>query len=692
MRSSLALAGYLLAANIAAIMSAQTTPPKTHQENFSESFHGQRIIDPYHWLENSSSKATREWIDAQNRYSQAVLNSLPAHATIFAQLSRMLRHDRVDLPMLRNGYYYFGKQAAEQDLQCFYRRKATGGPDELLIDPHPLSKDHTISTSTFDVSDDGKLIAYGVRQGGQDETDLRILDVGSRRDLPDHLPSALYTGFAFNKDGRGFYYSVGIRDKGKRVYHHVIGSDPSRDSEAFGKGFGSDAWIEPTVSENGRYLLITVQHGWAKGDLYIQDLQANGPIRPIVTGSDAKFDPAFCGDFLIVRTNLKSPKYRILRIDLHKPAQENWREIVPASHDSIEAFSVVGGKLFVRYLHDVVSRIKSFSVDGVFIGDVSFPDMGAGGLYGRADQREGVLYFSSYTLPYSIYLYDTSNGERKLWYRDNVPFQKERFETKQIWYPSKDGTRIPMFIVHRKDLQIHGDTPTILYGYGGFDVSITPFFNPSAAWWIEHGGIYAVANLRGGGEFGEEWHRAGMLERKQNVFDDFIAGAEWLIANKYTNSRRLGIWGGSNGGLLVAAALTQRPELYRAVICWHPDLDMVRYYKYTKNNNPPALLEYGDASDAKQFRFLYAYSPYERVRPGTKYPAVLLESGDADTRVPPEQARKMTARLQNATSSNLPVLLIYNTKAGHAGGEPLKQVIQDSTSELSFLAWQLGLN
>jgi prolyl oligopeptidase len=670
---------------------AQRVPPAAPEDNFRESFHGVDIIDPYHWLEDSASSATRKWIEEQNSYAHGMLDAQPIRASIVQRLTEMMRHDKVGSPLQRNGYYYFEKRRADQEQWSFYRRKATGGPEELLIDPDPLSPDHTASISMFDVSDDGAMVAYGVRHGGEDETELRILDVAHHRDLKDHLPKALYTGFAFKKDGSGFFYAVGHRDIGKRLYYHAVGSDPGTDVEVFGKGYGVDTWISPLVSETGRYLLIVVQRGWTNGELYFRDLDTSGPVRPLVTGLDAKFNPSFAGDSLIVQTDWKAPKSRILKIDLKNPAQEKWREIVPAGDDSIEDSAVIGGKLFVGYLHNVVSRINIFSLEGQPLGEVPLPGLGSGGIFGRADQKEGIFYFSSYTVPYSIYRYDTQTGKQTLWYRDSVPFESDRFEVQQVWYPSKDGTRIPMFLMHRKDLKPDGSTPTILYGYGGFNVSLTPFFSSSAAWWIEHGGLYAVANLRGGGEYGERWHRAGMLEKKQNVFDDFIAGAEWLVREKYTNSKKLAIWGGSNGGLLVAAALTQRPDLYQAVVCWHPDLDMIRYYKYTKNNNPPALLEYGNAGDPNEFKFLYAYSPYEHVRRGTNYPAVLLESGDADTRVPPEQARKMTARLQAATASARPILLLYDTKAGHAGGEPLTQQVEDSASELTFVAWQLDL-
>ncbi|HTT63690.1 MAG TPA: prolyl oligopeptidase family serine peptidase [Bryobacteraceae bacterium] len=669
---------------------AQVKPPVTRQDNVSETFHGVKIVDPYHWLEDSSGAATRAWIDRENAYAHALLDHQPVRAGITKRLTEMLRHDAMGGPVLRGGYYFFEKRGAEQELWSIYRRKASGGPDELLLDPAPLSADHRTSIGMEDVSEDGNLLAYSVRHGGEDETEIHIFDVRQRRDVGKPFPRALYLGFAWKTDASGFYYTIGKRDAGKRLYYHALASTGA-DREVFGEGFGPDTWIAPVTSENGRYLLIVVQHGWAKGELYYQDLPGGGPPRPLVTGIDARFDPAFAGDFLLVQTNWKAPKSRILKIDLRDPAPAKWREAVPESDDAIESFAVIGGKLFVDRLHNVTSRIAIYSLDGAPLGEVPLPGPGSGGIYGRSDQDEGLLSFASYTTPYSLYRYSASSGKRTLWYRDAVPFESDRFETEQIWYRSKDGTRIPMFLIHRKGLRPDGQTPTILYGYGGFNVSITPSFSANAAWWIEHGGLYAVANIRGGGEFGEAWHRAGMLDKKQNVFDDFIAAAEWLIRNKYTNPRKLAIWGGSNGGLLVAAALTQRPDLYRAVVCWHPDLDMVRYYKYTKDNNPPALLEYGNAADPQQFKYLYAYSPYEHVRPGTKYPAVLITSGDADTRVPPEQARKMTARLQAATGSERPVMILYDTKAGHSGGTPLSKVIEDSSLELTFVAWQLGV-
>ena len=360
--------------------------------------------------------------------------------------------------------------------------------------------------------------------------------------------------------------------------------------------------------------------------------------------------------------------------------------------DAIQEISLAGGRLFVHYLHDVSSRIEAFEPDGKPLGPVRLPGLGtAGAPSGKWRSHEAFYQFASFTVPRTTYTYDTASGESSLWARDVAPLDPERFEVRQVWYQSKDATRIPMFLVYRKGLSMDGNRPTLLYGYGGFDVSIAPSFNPTAVWWAEQGGVYAVANIRGGGEFGEDWHRAGMLGAKQNVFDDFLAAADWLVANHYTKPARLAIRGGSNGGLLVAAALTQRPELFAAVLCEYPDLDMIRYPLFD-NNNPPALLEYGDARVAEQFRFLNAYSPYQKVSKGVAYPAVLLTSGDQDTRVPPLQARKMTAVLQWATSSGRPVALLYDTRSGHAGGKPFAKVVEDLSMEAAFLTWQLGMD
>jgi prolyl oligopeptidase len=683
----------VITASLLPMAFAQTQAPKappTRQDNFREVIHGVEIIDPYRWLEDQESPETRQWIDAQNRFTHGLLDGLPSRPLIQRRLTELMRVDMVTAPAERGGRYFLYKKRAEDNLWILYMRRELKGQDEVLINPHTLSPDHTTSIGLESISGDGRLIVYNIRRGGEDETELRVMDVDNRKDLPDRLPRALYRGVSFKKDGSGFYYNFQRREVGLRVFYHAIGTDSSKDVEVFGKGYGPDKWVSASVSEDGRYLLFNVQHGWAKNEVYVQEI-AGGPIKTIVNDIDAHFYAWFAGDQLIMQTDWQAPKNRILAVDLKTPARDKWREIVPAASDAIQGYTLAGGKLFLHYLHNVTSRIKVFSIDGKPLGEVPLPGLGsASGLAGRWSSNEAFFSFGSYVLPYSTYRYDVSTGKTELWTQPKVPFKSGEFEVNQVWYPSKDGTKIPMFLVHKKGLKPNGKLPTLLYGYGGFNLSLTPRFNHSAAVWAEQGGLYAVANLRGGGEFGEEWHRAGMLDKKQNVFDDFIAAAEWLIKNDYTNPSRLAIQGGSNGGLLVGAALTQRPELYQAVLCEFPDLDMIGYYRF-KNNNPPALLEYGNASDPAQFKFLYAYSPYQKVKPDTKYPAVLLTTGDADTRVPPLQARKMAARLQAASSSGRPVLLLYDTKAGHAGGRPLGKVIEDLSLQMAFLFWQLGM-
>jgi prolyl oligopeptidase len=664
-------------------------PPATRVDNFREVMHGVEIIDPYRWLEEQDSPETRAWIDAQNKYTHSLLDELPSRPLIQKRLSELLRVDSVSPPFEWGGRYFLYKKRAADDLSILYVRQGLNGKDEVLIDPHTLSTDYTTDIGLQDASNDGKLIIYSIRRGGQDETELRVMDVDKRKDV-DQLPNALYRGVSMKTDGSGFYYNLQRRDTGIRVFYHAIGTDQLKDVEVFGKGYGPDKWIGASVSEDGKYLLFGVSHGWTRNEVYVQKLP-DGPIQTIVNDIPAHFNGWFAGDKLVMQTDWQAPNQRIMVVDLNDPAREKWREIIPEGRDAIAGFTLAGDKLFVTYLHNVTTQIKIFNLDGKALGEVSLPGLGSAGLGGRWGSNEAFFSFRSFVTPQTIYRYDVKTGKSELWAQPKVPFKSDDFEVKQVWYSSKDGTKVPMFLVHKKGLQPDGKLPVLLYGYGGFNVSQTPRFSSSAAIWVEQGGVYALANIRGGGEFGEAWHKAGMLDKKQNVFDDFIAAAEWLIKNNYTNPSRLAIQGGSNGGLLVGAAFTQRPDLYQAVLCQFPDLDMVGFYRF-KNNNPPALLEYGNASIPEQFKYLYAYSPYQKVKPGEKYPAVLFTTGDQDTRVPPLQARKMTARLQAASTSGKPILLLYDTKAGHAGGRPLSKIIEDVSLELSFLFWQLKMD
>jgi prolyl oligopeptidase len=683
------LLAILVISATSAVRAQVPKPPATRVDNFREVMHGVEIIDPYRWLEEQDSPETRAWIDAQNKYTHSLLDELPSRPLIQKRLSELLRVDSVSPPFEWGGRYFLYKKRAADDLSILYVRQGLNGKDEVLIDPHTLSTDYTTDIGLQDASNDGKLIIYSIRRGGQDETELRVMDVDKRKDV-DQLPNALYRGVSMKTDGSGFYHNLQRRDTGIRVFYHAIGTDRSKDVEVFGKGYGPDKWIGASVSEDGKYLLFGVSHGWTRNEVYVQKLP-DGPIQTIVNDIPAHFNGWFAGDKLVMQTDWQAPNQRIMVVDLNDPAREKWREIIPEGRDAIAGFTLAGDKLFVTYLHNVTTQIKIFNLDGKALGEVSLPGLGSAGLGGRWGSNEAFFSFRSFVTPQTIYRYDVKTGKSELWAQPKVPFKSDDFGVRQVWYSSKDGTKVPMFLVHKKGLQPDGKLPVLLYGYGGFNVSQTPRFSSSAAIWVEQGGVYALANIRGGGEFGEAWHKAGMLDKKQNVFDDFIAAAEWLIKNNYTNPSRLAIQGGSNGGLLVGAAFTQRPDLYQAVLCQFPDLDMVGFYRF-KNNNPPALLEYGNASIPEQFKYLYAYSPYQKVKPGEKYPAVLFTTGDQDTRVPPLQARKMTARLQAASTSGKPILLLYDTKAGHAGGRPLSKIIEDVSLELSFLFWQLKMD
>jgi prolyl oligopeptidase len=570
-------------------------------------------------------------------------------------------------------------------------RKGLQGKDEILIDPMLLSTDHSVTVNLSNVARDGKMIAYALRQGGADETTPHLFDVDAHKDLPDVFPKARYGGFSILPDKSGVYFTQ-VTPEGPRVFFHKIGTETSQDVEVFGKGYGPEIAINSSISASEHYLTITVSHGSAaaQNEIYVKDLSRNGPIVPVVNSIRAAFLGAIAGDLMYVRTNWKAPNWRIMEVDLKDPLPDHWRELIPASDAVIDGFSLAGGKLAVRMSQNVVPHLRLYDASGKLLREVQLPTIGSvSGLSGRWTSDEAFFSFTSYHVPQTIYRYDVATGKQSVWSQSKAPMETEKYEVKQVWYISKDGTRIPMFLAHAKNIKLDGSNLVLLTGYGGFRLSSMPGFNSFAAAWMASGGVYAVANLRGGGEFGEEWHQAGMLAKKQNVFDDFIAAAEWLIRNKYTTPSRLAIRGTSNGGLLVGVALTQRPDLFGAVICGYPLLDMVRYQNFLVAKY--WVPEYGSSDNPEQFKYIYAYSPYHHVKVGTKYPSVLLISGDSDTRVAPLHARKMTARLQAASAaSDRPILLRYETLAGHSGGTPVSKQVEDTTDELDFLFWQLG--
>ncbi len=689
---SLALFSLLLILAACPVLALQyATPPETARHEFTETLHGVEISDPYRWLEEQDAPETRAWIDAQNEYAHSFIDKIEAREKLQQRITELMRVERMYAPLARDGRYFFEKRKADQDLYVIYMRKGLHGSDEVLIDPHEMSADKSVNVSIMDVSNDGKLLGYGVQVGGEDEQRVRFFDVEKKGDIADSLPRAVYMGVSLTPDKKNLYYSR-YTEEGCRVYHHVMGADPSSDKMIFGEGYGADKGIGVWVAEDGRYLGIVVFHGSAgqKTEVYYKDLTKGGPIQTVVNDIDARFEPQFGGDRLFMVTNWNAPNGRVLSVDMKSPAREHWKEIIPEGKGAIEAMSLAGGRLFVNYLENVVSKLRVFEPDGRFVREISFPTLGTvSGMGGRWTSDEAFYLFASFHVPTTIYRYDVKKGSQDVWYKLDVPVDTEMLDVKQVWYNSKDGTRIPMFLVHKKGIELDGNNPTFLTGYGGFYVNMTPYFSVMVVTWAEQGGVAAVPNLRGGGEFGEDWHRAGMFEKKQNVFDDFIAAAEWLIANKYTSPSKLAISGGSNGGLLVGAAMVQRPELFKAVVCTYPLLDMLRYHKFLLG--PLWVSEYGSADDPEQFKYIYAYSPYHNLEKGVKYPATLFITGDSDTRVAPLHARKMAALLQASSGSEEPVLLLYDTKLGHSGGRPVGKLIEDLTDEFSFVMWQLGM-
>lgn len=690
-----AFATLILAAASAAAGTAR--PPETRTDNVVDTLHGVEVKDPYRWLEDQESAETRAWIEAQNDYTASLLGSLPGREQITRELTALVRVDSYRIPQAGGERYFFHKTLAEQNLSSIYMREGLQGADHLLIDPHGMSEDQSISVRLMEVSQDGNMMAYGVRYGGEDEVTVRFYDVEGRSDLPDELPTGRYDEICFEPGNGGVYYSLYL-DEGPRVYYHRMGGGSGNDREIEIGDYGPGKGVSIALSEDGRYLLYTVWHGSAalKSEVYFIDLEDEGRSWTVVNDIDARFEPAWGGDYIYIRTNWNAPNGRILRLRPDDVAAGRssspaaWEEILPETEGVIEGFTPAGGRIFVNYLENVVSSVQIFYADGRCAGTIDFPSLGsASGVRGRWKESGAFFSFSSYHIPPTIYHYDTTRGIQIIWARRDVPIDSERYQTKQVWVTSADGTRVPMFVVHAVDLDLDGNRPTLLSGYGGFNHAMTPWFGSYTAMWIKHGGVYAVPGLRGGGEFGESWHRAGMLESKQNTFDDFIAAAEWLIDNGYTNPRKMAISGGSNGGLLVGAALTQRPDLFKAVVCTYPLLDMVRYDKFLVAAF--WVSEYGSAEDAEQFKYIYAYSPYHNVMRGREYPAVLFVTGDADTRVDPLHARKMTALLQAANASRNPILLQYDTRAGHSGGKPTDKYINDLTDEMLFLFWQLDI-
>ena len=700
----LLLVSVVWAADDSTTNTTQVGPPKAKVAPVEETIQGHKIVDPYRYLEDVDNPDTRQYVEQELAYTRSILDPLPGRDSIHRRLSQLLTIGTIGPPQLGGKYYFYTRREGMQNQPVLYVREGVKGSDRTLVDANQMAADGTVALDWWFPSEDGKYVAYGTSASGSEESTLHIIESATGKVLPDTIEGTRFASVAWKKDNSGFYYTrhpkKGDVPAGEEVYHvkvfyHALGTDPSKDPLLFGEGRKAQDVPNVALSDDGRWLLITVFEGWSKSEMYVQDLNAGTLPVEMTTGKEFLYNADIYKNKIYITTNEGAPRYHVFVADPTNPKRENWKELIPQTDAVLQGLSVFGGKLFAQYEHHASSQLKLFDIEGKKLDDIALPTIGtvfASG--GKWDKNEAFFGFQSFTVPPSIFRYDLNDHKTALWGKVEAPsIEPSAYQVNQVWYNSKDGTRVPMFVVYKKGLEKNGKNPTLLTGYGGFNISVTPAFNRSAYLWLEHGGVYAVANLRGGAEFGEDWHRAGMLDKKQNVFDDFIAAAEYLISEKYTDKDHLAIQGGSNGGLLMGAMITQRPDLFRAVVCAVPLLDMLRYqnFQIAKLWIP----EYGSAEDPKQFDWLYAYSPYHHVKAGAEYPAILFMTADTDTRVDPMHAKKMAALMQaeakNGASKERPILLRIETKAGHGAGKPVTKQIEEGTDTYSFLFWQLGM-
>ena len=675
--------------------------PATRTQEVVDTVHGVRISDPYRWLEDGDSVEVKAWVEAQNSYAASLLQARPGRARVRERLAGLLSIGTIGAPEVRGQrYFHTRREGTVQNQPILYVRQGLDGADRPLVDPNPMSGDGTAALDWWYPSRDGSLLAYGVSTGGDEKSVLKVRDVATGKDLPVVIPHTRYCSLAWLPDNSGFFYTrypapgsvpAGQENYNRHVFFHRLGTDPVDDPEIFGAERRPEEIIQIDLSPDGRWLTAMVFDGWTRSDLLVRELSRQGSrFVPVAQGLDALFMGGVVDGTLYVRTNFAAPRYRLLAVDPAHPERPGWKILIPESDAVLSQFLVVGGQVVTLAMKHASSRVAVHGPDGARLRDIPLPGLGTiERLSGEHDGKEAFFDFSSYTVPPLVTRCDLETRTTTVWGKVAADVDLSRFEVEQVFFPSKDGTRLSMFIVSLKGLKRDGANPTLLYGYGGFDVSQMPEFSRALVLWLERGGVFAEVNLRGGGEYGEAWHRAGMLEKKQNVFDDFAAAAEWLIGKKYTRPDRLGIRGGSNGGLLVGAALTQRPELFKTVVCQVPLLDMVRYHSFRIARL--WVPEYGSAESPDQFRYLHAYSPYHHVRKGAAYPSVLLTTADSDSRVDPMHGRKMAALLQTSTGSGQPILLRTETRAGHGIGKPLSKQIDEAADVWTFLFWQLGL-
>ena len=681
------------------------TYPETRKVDQSDDFFGTKVADPYRWLEDDNSAETAAWVAAENKVTFGYLEKLPSRARLKERLTTLWNYERYGVPSKEGQYYIFSKNDGLQNQSVLYKAKTLDATPEVLIDPNKLSTDGTVALGAAEFSDDGKFMAYATSASGSDWQEWKISEVATGQDLADHLKWSKFSSASWLADGSGFYYGryeapkegealQGV-NKNQKVYFHKVGTAQDADTLVYERPDHPTWMFDAAVTEDGRWLVVTQGEGTERENrVFLRDLKdPAGKIAPFLD----KFDAAYHvigndGDRFYVLTDNGAKRYRLVAIDRHKPEAADWKTIVPEgpNRDVISTADIVGSRFILSWRTDAHETMKVYGLDGKFERDIPLPTLGSiMGFSAKRKATEAFYAFASYTYPTTVFHYDVASGKSRVFRQPKVAFNPSDFETTQVFYTSKDGTRIPMFLTSKKGLQKNGQNPTLLYGYGGFDISLTPSFTAATIAWLEMGGVYAVANLRGGGEYGKEWHDGGRLNNKQNVFDDFIAAAEYLITEKYTSTPKLAIAGGSNGGLLVGAAMTQRPDLFGAALPAVGVMDMLRFHRFTIGWAWKS--DYGSSETKEGFDTLIKYSPLQNLKPGTKYPATLVTTADHDDRVVPAHSFKFAAALQAAQAGDAPVLIRIETKAGHGAGKPTSKQIEEKADVYAFLVDQLQM-
>jgi prolyl oligopeptidase len=678
--------------------------PESKKVDQMDDYHGVKVADPYRWLEDLDSADTRAWVEAQNKLTFAYLNEIPARPQIKQRLTKLWNYERYSLPQKQGSRYFFSKNNGLQNQSVLYTTTALDAAPRVLLDPNTLSTDGTVALSGIAVSDDGSRLAYGIAQAGSDWQEWHVRDVETAKDLPDVVRWVKFSGASWTKDGKGFFYSRYDEPKAgnkmtnanyfHKLYYHRLGTSQSDDVLVYERPDQKEWNINGAVTDDGRYLIISTTQGTDRRNrVFYKDLAAkDAPVVPLLDQGDASYQ--FIdndGATFWLRTDRDAPRGRVIAVNLSHPQPGDWRKVVGQAAETLESANVVGNLLVTRYLKDAQTQVKVYDLKGKLVREVKLPGIGtATGFGGKRTDQETFYGFTSYTTPATIYRYDMRSGRSTVFRAPKVDFDPADYESKQVFYTSKDGTRVPMIITYKKGLKLDGQNPTLLYGYGGFNIPLTPAFSVGNLVWMEMGGVYAVPNLRGGSEYGEDWHQGGMKLKKQNVFDDFIAAAEWLIANKYTSTPKLAIHGGSNGGLLVGAAMTQRPDLFGATLPAVGVMDMLRFQKFTIGW--AWVSDYGSSDNPEEFKALYAYSPLHNIKPGTAYPPTLITTADHDDRVVPSHSFKFAATMQAAQAGPNPILIRIETRAGHGAGKPTSKQIEEIADQWGFLVRALNMN